>query len=416
MNIVVFEDAGVSQLFPVTIGRPAFTITCATFTLLDWLPLFGSSVRTVVRPHLRAIETLDRPQATDKLNPDNEWTLAINARMVPSVENFQKVKSLLNRHEVCVVKCDEWSNSAALIPTNQLEDSSDEALFVSIEKLCSDPATVEVDLDLPLFVYPHDIVRFNLSTFKENIEYRVQKDGERYQEIADGVFVGGDVTISDFVVTNTHNGPIIIEDGSMIGPFCFLRGPIYIGPNCRINEHAAIKDEVSIAHTIKIGGEIEGSVIEAYSNKQHHGFLGHSYLGSWINLGAGTCNSDLKNTYGEVNMVYGGERVSTGMQFVGCIMGDYAKTAINTSIFTGKLIGAGSMLYGFVTTNVPSFTNYARSFGQVTESPPGILELTQKRMFARRNVPQRPEDIQLIYDMYELTRSERQISEEPLNL
>ena len=104
------------------------------------------------------------------------------------------------------------------------------------------------------------------------------------------------------------------------------------------------------------------------------------------------------------------------MQFIGCIMGDYAKTAINTSIFTGKLIGPGSMLYGFVTTNVPAFVNYARSFGQVTESPPGILELTQKRMFMRRNVPQRPADIQLIHDLYALTRDQRQMSEEPLNL
>ena len=163
-----------------------------------------------------------------------------------------------------------------------------------------------------------------------------------------------------------------------------------------------------------VGSEM--CIRDSYSNRQHHGFLGHSYLGSWINLGAGTCNSDLKNTYGIVNMDYNGERVSTGMQFIGCIMGDYAKTAINTSIFTGKLIGPGSMLYGFVTTNVPAFVNYARSFGQVTESPPGILELTQKRMFMRRNVPQRPADIQLIHDLYALTRDQRQMSEEPLSL
>ena len=115
------------------------------------------------------------------------------------------------------------------------------------------------------------------------------------------------------------------------------------------------------------------SIVEPYTNKQHHGFLGHSYLGSWINLGAGTCNSDLKNTYGTVNMEYHGRKVATGMQFIGCIMGDYAKTAINTGIFTGKTVGTCSMLYGFVTTNVPSFVNYARSFGQVTELPVEVM-------------------------------------------
>jgi glucose-1-phosphate thymidylyltransferase len=179
-------------------------------------------------------------------------------------------------------------------------------------------------------------------------------------------------------------------------------------------EHAAIKHGVAIGHTTKIGGEVEASIIEAYSNKQHHGFLGHSYLGSWINLGAGTSNSDLKNTYGQVNMEYAGRKVSTGMQFVGAVIGDYAKTAVNTSIFTGKLIGACSMVYGFVTTNVPSFVNYARVFGQVSEAPVDVLVATQRRMFARRGVGQRPCDIQLLCDMHALTAAERAQMDPPL--
>ena len=179
-------------------------------------------------------------------------------------------------------------------------------------------------------------------------------------------------------------------------------------------EHAAIKHGVALGHTTKIGGEVEASIIEPYSNKQHHGFLGHSYLGSWINLGAGTSNSDLKNTYGQVNMEYGGRKVSTGMQFVGAIVGDYAKTAINTSIFTGKVVGACSMVYGFVTTNVPSFVNYARLFGQVSEAPVEVLVATQRRMFARRGVEQRPCDIQLLCDMHALTAHERARMEPPL--
>ena len=93
----------------------------------------------------------------------------------------------------------------------------------------------------------------------------------------------------------------------------------------------------------------------------HHGYLGHSYLGSWVNFGAGTSNSDLKNTYGPVNMEYRGRKIGTGMQFVGCFVGDYVKTAINTSIFTGKTIGVCSMVYGFVTANVPAFCNYAKT-------------------------------------------------------
>ena len=159
-------------------------------------------------------------------------------------------------------------------------------------------------------------------------------------------------------------------------------------------------------------------MIEPYTNKKHYGFLGHSYLGSWINLGAGTCNSDLKNTYGLINMTYGDQKVSTGSQFVGCVIGDYSKTAINTSIFTGKTIGAGSMVYGVATTNVPSFVNYARSFGQLGELPPAVVATTQQRMFVRRAREQRPCDIQLIEDMFRLTAAERpaDLSANPIDL
>lgn len=93
---------------------------------------------------------------------------------------------------------------------------------------------------------------------------------------------------------------------------------------------------------------------------------------------------------------------------MGCIMGDYTKTAINTGIFTGKVVGVCSMLYGFVTSNVPSFVNYARLFGQTAELPPEVMAATQQRMFARRNVIQRPCDQQLIHDMHLLTEGERE--------
>jgi glucose-1-phosphate thymidylyltransferase len=271
-----------------------------------------------------------------------------------------------------------------------------------------------IEASLQLLDYPHDAIRWNTKILGENLDYRLSR-GE-YREIHDGVFAAQDVQVSEYCVTDTRSGPIVLEREVVIGPFCLLSGPAWVGQGAKLIEHAAIKDAVSVGHRAKIGGEVEASVIEPFTNKQHHGFLGHSYLGSWINLGAGTCNSDLKNTYGQVNMDYGAERVATGMQFVGCLMGDYSKTAINTGIFTGKTIGVCSMLYGFVTENVPSFVNYARLFGQIAETPPEVLIATQERMFRRRKVVQRPCDIQLIHDMYELTRDERQLSGEPLAL
>jgi glucose-1-phosphate thymidylyltransferase len=243
----------------------------------------------------------------------------------------------------------------------------------------------------------------------DNLQWRIEKGlaDRSLQEQQDGVFIAESATIGQYTLTDTSKGPIVIEAKAQVGPYTLLRGPIYIGSKSKILEHSAIKDAVSLGHTTKIGGEVEASVVEPFTNKQHHGFLGHSYLGSWINLGAGTCNSDLKNTYGTVNMEYPYGRATTNMQFLGCIMGDYSKTAINTGIFTGKVIGVCSMMYGFVTSNVPSYVNYARLFGQLASLPPEVMVSTQQRMFARRNVEQRGCDIQLLYDMHRMTQNER---------
>ena len=334
---------------------------------------------------------------------------------MPSQENLRRLQQWWDSEETGVAR-DGATTVAALLPAGtpapveQLATCDLRNYF----KYAGVDAQKEVDVSLTLFEYPHDVVRHNLEILQDNLSHRLEHNG--YEEATDGVFLAKGAQLGDHCVTDTSDGPILIDEHAQIGPFTFLQGPAYIGPRSRVIEHTAIKDAVSIAHTAKIGGEVEAAVIEPFTNKQHYGFLGHSYLGSWINLGAGTCNSDLKNTYGTVNMDYNGQRVQTGMQFVGCIIGDYSKSAINTGIFTGKVIGACSMVYGFVTTNVPSFVNYARLFGQVTELPADVMTATQKRMFVRRNVEQRPCDIQLIHDMYELTRSERQLAGEPLSL
>jgi glucose-1-phosphate thymidylyltransferase len=270
--------------------------------------------------------------------------------------------------------------------------------------------------ELSMFEFPHDVVKHNMKSLHENLQRRIASG--RYSQREDGVFLGRNVTLAPQVVFDSSSGPVIVDDHATLGPFSLLRGPVYLGLNARLSEYAAIKDHVCIGRFSKIGGEVEASVIEPYTNKQHHGFLGHSYVGSWVNLGAGTCNSDLKNTYGTVNVDYGDRKVSTQMQFFGCVIGDYAKTAINTSIFTGKIIGTASMVYGFATTNVPSFVNYARTFNGMGILPAEVIVSTQARMFARRNVQQRPCDIQLIHDMYRVTAHERPdgLSDTPLSL
>lgn len=423
MTILVFEDEFTHQLFPITVGRPAYAITCGAYRLVDWLRMLGAPLWGVVRAHLAEIQKIDfadletghgaAHRRTDAGN--GKSLLLVNARLVPSASAGRALREMLAAGRPGVVRTGS-AVAAALLPPSAAAPPTD----LGVDQLADYFHTVGlaalplVDVELPLLDYPHDVIRFNLEILGENLEHRLAH-GE-YKEVAAGVFAAAGARLGQYVVTETTGGPIVLEENASIGPYCYLKGPAHLGRGARVIEHSAIKDSVSIGHTTKIGGEVEASVVEPYTNKQHHGFLGHSYLGSWINLGAGTCNSDLKNTYGKVNMEYRGERVATGMQFVGCIWGDYAKSAINTGIFTGKTVGTCSMVYGFVTTNVPSFVNYARLFGQVTELPPEVMIASQQRMFQRRGVTQRPCDMQLIHDMYELTRHERQLAGEPLSL
>jgi len=425
--LVLFEDESVPQLYPITIGKPAYTIGCGSYRLLDLVGGLAGPVHAVVRSHLTAFRQAEPPPKPGGEAP-REPVVYVNARLVPSAAAIDQIKKLLavgragllnasgehrpENHRKPAANGDDVA--LAIVPrgTTLLPDT---ATFQDLAAWLAQLKLPQLDSPkLPLFDYPHDVVRHHLKILPQNLEHRLAKHD--YRELQPGVYVAEGASLGAHVVTDTERGPIVLDQKASIGPFCFLRGPAYIGRHSRVIEQSAIKDGVCLGHTTKVGGEVEGSIIEPYTNKQHHGFLGHSFLGSWVNLGAGTCNSDLKNTYGPVNMEYQGRKIATGMQFVGAIVGDYAKTAINTGIFTGKTVGACSMVYGFVTTNVPSFTNYARLFGQVTEAPVEVMVATQARMFARRQVEQRPCDIQLLQAMYELTRHERQLAGEPLSL
>lgn len=405
MQIVIFEDDAVAALYPVTTGRPAYAITCASYRLIDWVRQLEQPTFGAIRSHLLDIQKLDydlKPPANADLQTGP--LLAINARLSPRVEILKVLKELIKNDRPAAIQ--HSSGIAAAYFKQPPPQFTADSFTLASQIVTAASALPLVEQSVSMFVWPHDIVAENMSQLGTSLQHRLEQGG--YKETQDGVFLAEGAEIGQYAVIDTSDGPIVLDKNVKVGPFCYLSGPVYAGPNTKVIEHAALKDAVSLGHTVKIGGEVEASVIEPYSNKQHHGFLGHSYLGSGINLGAGTCNSDLKNTYGTINMQYGANRVQTGMQFMGCIMGDYTKTAINTGIFTGKVVGVCSMLYGFVTSNVPSFVNYARLFGQTAELPSDVMIATQQRMFSRRKVTQRPCDQQLIQDMHRLTESERE--------
>ena len=335
MRVLLFEDDAVARLAPVTLGRPAYAIGCAGTRLLTLVRELGE-VHCLVRPHLRAIEAANPALEVVDHPEGDEPLLIVNARLAPLATTFERLEQLSRQRAPKLLVHGE--HVVAAVVKGSLPPQADATALTVWLKQLSLPTE---SADLSLFEYPHDILRHHAAGFNANLERRLAQaaaapEGKPYREIADGVFVGANVTLGEHLVTDSRRGPIVIDDEAELGPFCYLRGPVYIGPAARLNEHSALKDGVMLGVRTKVGGEVEASVIEALSNKQHHGFLGHSYIGSWVNLGAGTSNSDLKNTYGEVNMEYAGRKTPTGLQFVGCFVGEYTKMAVNTSPHTAR--------------------------------------------------------------------------------
>src|SRR4029079_5154107 len=146
--------------------------------------------------------------------------------------------------------------------------------------------------------------------------------------------------VEPFVVFDASAGPILVRSAVTISSFSRVVGPCYIGRNATVVGDAI--RACSIGETCKVRGEISNSVMLGYSNKGHTGFVGHSYLGRWVNLGAGTTTSNLKNTYGTVQMWTPAGFRDTGLQFLGTMFGDHVKTGIGSMLTTGTILGAGA--------------------------------------------------------------------------
>lgn len=210
------------------------------------------------------------------------------------------------------------------------------------------------------------------------------------------IYMGKNVKIEPFVFLDTSLGEIFIDDGSVIMSHSLIQGPCYIGKNCIIKSGAKIYHNTSIGEFCKIGGEVENSVFQSYSNKQHDGFIGHSFISEWVNLGAGTNNSDLKNTYSSISIEIANNKINTGKMFLGMLMGDHSKSAIGSRFNTGTVIGACANIVcaGFPPKFINSF-----SFGGEANSPVCDFSkaiATAKKVKERRNRQLSNSEIELL--------------------
>ena len=215
--------------------------------------------------------------------------------------------------------------------------------------------------------------------------------------------------IDPYTVFDTTNGPIILGPNVWVQPFTRIEGPCSIGADSQLFR-ANLRGCVTIGPNCRIGGEVEAAIVHGQSNKYHEGFLGHAYVGEWVNLGAITSNSDLRNDYGEVHVPLQGDPVPTGQAKVGCFIGDHTRTGMGSMLNTGTAIGvmcnvlpAGILL----PKHVPSFT--AVSYGRVAPGfPLDKMFETARTVMGRRGKIFGEAEEQLYTTLYEQTRLERE--------
>jgi len=178
---------------------------------------------------------------------------------------------------------------------------------------------------------------------RSGVEGTVEKPSEILGSKKD-VYVAAGARVHPMVAIDAEHGPVYIDEGAEIQPFSRIEGPCYIGKGS-ILLGAKCREGNSIGPVCRVGGEVEESIIHGYSNKYHDGFLGHAYVGEWVNLGAMTTNSDLKSDYTTVSVMLDGRNaIDTGSTKVGSLIGDHTKTSIGTLLNTGSYVGAMAII------------------------------------------------------------------------
>jgi UDP-N-acetylglucosamine diphosphorylase/glucosamine-1-phosphate N-acetyltransferase len=217
-----------------------------------------------------------------------------------------------------------------------------------------------------LACYPWDLVHHNPDQIRADFvarEFGLSQADEQGPHVAivgqaHQVFIDPTASLDPFVVIDARKGPVSIEAGAMIQAFTRLEGPCHVGAKSQLFR-ANVREGTTIGPVCRVGGEIEGAILHGYVNKYHDGFLGHSYVCPWVNLGALSTNSDLKNDYSTVRVPLSGHPIESGEMKVGCFIGDHTKTAIGSLFNTGSSIGVMCLILPdgeLLPKHVPSFS------------------------------------------------------------
>jgi UDP-N-acetylglucosamine diphosphorylase/glucosamine-1-phosphate N-acetyltransferase len=413
MQLCIFEDEKYINFEPLIYSHPVYDLICGISTLKE--KILRSFPKQKLSLHCRHYLQLVLEQEFPKIpvnRIEEDECLFVNGRIL-SERNLSK---LFSSKSDTLFLCGD-SVAAVKLSGERLKNLSLNLPGILCAGDFNGLPVQQVELE---FVnYTWDLIYANGKELERDFVYltgkgRPVKKGTK-RKVYEGVhfvnkkriFIGSGVEIKPGCVIDASEGPVYIDNYAFLYPNAVIIGPAYIGEKTKIKIGATIYENVSIGKVCKVGGEVEDMIMMPFSNKQHAGFIGHAFIGSWVNIGADTNNSDLKNNYSTIKVILNGKQVDTGRQFLGLMMGDHSKSAINTMFNTGTVVGFSCNVFGagFPSKEIPSFS-WGGGEGFITYDVEKSIQ-TAAKVLKRRNIEMSGADKDLFREIFNMTKESR---------
>jgi len=357
MKYYIYENNRTFDLEPLSLTRPTFSIRCGPFTFLERIKNFlpnSAEILLFVRDSLKNLVQEQYPDV--EVNPDKVgsgiWLLGTVYWNPADIQIVSNKKDTIFKNKDAMIGANlskkegsDWLEKGGPVADDVQTDEN-------MQEIGSQPVNYLWDI---LYEIPKTMESDNkLFRVKEG---KVNSEKNLHIIHPENTWIDESCILNPSIVIDSTQGSVIIDKNVEIGSFSYLEGPLFIGEKSKIHPLTKLKRSI-IGPECRIGGEVDQTIIQGFSNKAHDGHLGDAFLGEWVNLGAGTNNSNLKNNYTSVDVTVHGSKIDTGNLFIGSFIGDHSKTAIGTQLNTGTSIGVGCNIVSksFPPRNLPSFT------------------------------------------------------------
>lgn len=390
MNYILFDESIVrTNLLPLTFTRPVADIRVGILTIREkWEKRLKTKTSTLTDIYLSAKFPIVKESAN----------VLINGSICPNDEIIEAIKNLKPNQTVV------YNDTIIALHVSEQElDNIGDASSEGIEEVKITQCPLKIN---------HTWEIFSKNQMALLDDFRLLTKGRKSQKLSSTNRIMGEENlfvekgaIVECAILNATTGPIYIGKDAEIMEGAMIRGPFALCEGAQVKMAAKIYGPTTIGPFCRVGGEVNNSVMFAYSNKAHDGFLGHSVIGEWCNLGADTNTSNLKNTYDTVRLWSYAKQtfVNTHLQFCGLIMGDHSKCAIDTQFNTGTVVGVNANIYGpgFQRNFIASFT-WGGTAGHTNYNVQKAIDVAEI-VFKRRNKDFNEVEKNLLTSVYNLT-------------